>query len=115
MTIEATQVDRSAIAMEPPATVARASATDNAAEPQVLAETGTAVAAAVQQLQAAMNTGPNPEFKLDYLSGLSVVTVRSTLTGEVVFQLPDTRALELARMLTDGVSLASAGLMNATA
>ena len=73
------------------------------------------VTAAVQQLQAAISTGPNPDFKLDYLSGLSVVTVRSTITGEVVFQLPDMRALELARMIKDGASVGSVGLFSTIA
>jgi uncharacterized FlaG/YvyC family protein len=74
-----------------------------------------AVTAAVGQLQSAISQSPNPDFKLDYLSGLSVVTVRSTLTGEVVFQLPDTRALELARMIKDGASVGSLGLYKTTA
>ena len=74
-----------------------------------------AVNAAVQQLQTAISNGPNPDFKLDYLSGLSVVTVRSTITGEVVFQLPDTRALELARMIKDGASVGSLGLLSTEA
>ncbi len=73
------------------------------------------VVAAVQQLQAAISKGPNPDFKLDYLSGLSVVTVRSNLTGEVVFQLPDMRALELARLIKEGASVGSLGLLNTTA
>jgi uncharacterized FlaG/YvyC family protein len=73
------------------------------------------VAAAVQQLQTAISRSPNPDFTLDYLSGLAVVTVRSNTTGEVVFQLPDTRALELARMIKDGASVGSVGLFSTTA
>jgi uncharacterized FlaG/YvyC family protein len=73
------------------------------------------VDAAVTQLQTAISNGPNPDFKLDYLSGLSVVTVRSTITGQVVFQLPDTRALQLARMIKEGASVGSVGLFTTTA
>lgn len=73
------------------------------------------VVSAVQQLQGAIATGPNADFSIDYLSGLSVVKVRSISTGEVVFQLPDVRAVELARLLKDGASVASLGLLDTQA
>ncbi len=97
-------------------------ASGDAARAAAVAPIGTAapvssaeMAQAVQVLQQAVKSGPNPDFSLDYLSGLSVVTVRSNRTGEVVFQLPDTRAVELARLIKDGSSLASVGLLNFTA
>ncbi|MGD9842497.1 MAG: hypothetical protein AB7U99_06285, partial [Steroidobacteraceae bacterium] len=65
---------------------------------------------ALQQLQAAFSSAPNPELSVDYLSGLSVTTVRSVSTGEVVYQLPNTRVVELARLIKDGASLSSLGL-----
>lgn len=74
-----------------------------------------AVTDAVATLQSALNSGPNPQFDLDYLSGLSVVTVRSKVSGEVVFQLPDRRAVELARLVKQGDSAASLGLLDITA
>src|SRR5882757_9251022 len=100
MTIEATTLDRNVRIAESPhdtgvhvaLNTSKARSASNAPLPVKPAE----VSAAVQQLQAAISQSPNPDFKLDYLSGLSVVTVRSSITGEVVFQLPDTRALELA-------------------
>lgn len=75
---------------------------------------GADVAAAVQQLQSAIARGPNPDFTVDYLSGLSVVTVRSNQTGEVMFQIPDARAVDLARLIKEGTSLASLGLFKTT-
>jgi uncharacterized FlaG/YvyC family protein len=79
------------------------------------APTPEALASAVRDLQSAIDKGPNPSFTLDYLSGLSVVTVRSNITGEVVFQLPDTRAVELARLLKEGASLGELGLLHTEA
>lgn len=73
------------------------------------------VVSAVQQLQSAITASPNYDLSLDYLSGLSVVKVRSISTGEVVFQLPDVRAVELARLLKDGASVASLGLLDTKA
>lgn len=119
MTIEATSLDRNLRILESPHDAATnivpgnttAAGASSAPAPVNPGE----VTAAVQQLQAAISKGPNPDFKLDYLSGLSVVTVRSTITGEVVFQLPDTRALELARLIKAGASVGSLGLLNTTA
>jgi hypothetical protein len=115
MTIDALPSDRTPrISESPLVAAAPASATRtvaaNASAPVINADD---VQAAVQQ--TAISNGPNPDFKLDYLSGLSVVTVRSTITGQVVYQLPDTRALQLARMIKDGASVGSVGLFSTTA
>ncbi|MGE0115383.1 MAG: flagellar protein FlaG [Steroidobacteraceae bacterium] len=120
MTIEVTALDRNPKIHESPHTAATHDTAGNAptaSSPAAAPATVSSgeVTAAIQQLQTAINKGPNPDFKLDYLSGLSVVTVRSTITGEVVFQLPDTRALELARMIKDGASVGSLGLLNTKA
>ena len=120
MAIDISSMDRLSRVMETPSDAARAAAVSPIATAAPVASTSapvssTEVAQAVQVLQQAVKSGPNPDFSLDYLSGLSVVTVRSDRTGEVVFQLPDTRALELARLIKDGSSLASVGLLNFTA
>lgn len=49
----------------------------------------------------------SPKFTVDYLSGLSVVQMRAASTGEVVFQIPNTQAVRLARLVRDGASLGS--------
>jgi uncharacterized FlaG/YvyC family protein len=108
-TVESLPVAATSVATAAPAAVKVPVA--SAATPVNPAE----VDAAVTQLQTAISNGPNPDFKLDYLSGLSVVTVRSTITGQVVFQLPDTRALQLARMIKEGASVGSVGLFTTTA
>jgi|GEM_PF-2096382 len=124
MTIDALLMDRSPKVSESPAAIAVATLAPAPASAAIpVAATASAAApvntdevkAAVAQLQAAISNGPNPDFKLDYLSGLSVVTVRSTLTGEVVYQLPDSRALDLARMIKGGASVGSIGLFKAIA
>lgn len=120
MTIDALPSDRILKVSESPfVAAAPASATRtvaaNASAPANTNVNADDVQAAVSQLQTAISNGPNPDFKLDYLSGLSVVTVRSTITGQVVFQLPDTRALQLARMIRDGISVGSVGLFSTTA
>ena len=96
-------------------TVATTATSSNATSGIAAPVDESAINAAIGQLQTAISNGPNPDFKLDYLSGLSVVTVRSTITGQVMYQLPDTRALELARMIKDGVSVGSLGLFSTIA
>jgi uncharacterized FlaG/YvyC family protein len=121
MTIETMSLDRGVKTAESPFAAATTVATSAPATVKAPAASVATPAnvddvnAAVTQLQTAISNGPNPDFKLDYLSGLSVVTVRSTITGQVVFQLPDTRALQLARMIKDGASVGSVGLFTTTA
>lgn len=112
--IESASLDLSTQSMDSLSTVVRSPAVKaDAAEAQPKGTVTTEqVTAAVQQLQSAIAKTPNPDFSLDYLSGLSVVKVRSNTTGEVVFQVPDTRVVELARLLKDGASLGSLGLIN---
>lgn len=73
------------------------------------------VLAAVQQLQQhfATRTAP-PELSVDYLSGLSVVTVRSADTGELLYQLPGSDAVRLARLVGEGAP-ASMGVVDTNA
>jgi uncharacterized FlaG/YvyC family protein len=120
MAIDATHLDRTIAASEPLVEPPVRNSLLNPAAAPATADSNSAVSpsaveAAVKQIQAAINTGPNPAFTLDYLSGLSVVTVRSNQTGEVVFQLPDSRAVELARLIKEGTSLGSLGLLHTKA
>ncbi len=74
------------------------------------------VGAAVRQLTAHLNAKlASPEFSVDYLSGLGVVTVKSADTGTVVFQVPDVEAVRLARLIRDGSSIGELGFMDAKA
>ena len=82
-------------------------ATTSAADPQ-------AVSAAVEALQTHFSS-MNPEFSVDYLSGLGVVRMRAANTGEVVFQIPDTEAVQLARLIKEGMPPASVALTKTTA
>lgn len=61
------------------------------------------VSAAVEQLQSHLDSATGTsEFRIDYLSGLNVVTVRSTNTGEVIRQMPSSHAVEVARLIREG-------------
>jgi uncharacterized FlaG/YvyC family protein len=56
-----------------------------------------------------------PTFRVDYLSGLDVMTVRAASTGEVVFQIPDIKAVHLARLIKETGSLDSLALLDTQA
>lgn len=76
-------------------------------------------AAQVQEAASQLNSylaarSSPPEFSIDYLSGLSVVTVRSVSTGETLYQLPGSEAVRLARLLKEGGSLDSFGALDTT-
>ena len=121
MTIESASIDRISASVNGVQGALRAAA-GPAAQSQEYVSSGDhakvnpdEMAVAVKQLQDAISSGPDPKIKLDYLSGLSVVTVRSITSGEVLFQLPDTRALELARLIKGGASLGSLGLIDINA
>lgn len=61
------------------------------------------VAAAVEQLQSHLDSvSSKSEFRVDYLSGLNVVTIRSGDTGEVIRQMPSRQAVEVARLIGEG-------------
>ena len=121
MTIESASIDRISAPVNGAQHVVKAAAGSAAQSPEPRPFSDNAshspdkIAVAVKQLQDAISSGPDPTIKLDYLSGLSVVTVRSITSGEVLFQLPDTRALELARLIKDGASLGSLGLIDTKA
>ncbi len=70
------------------------------------------IGVAVAQIQARVDSlYPKSEFRVDYLSGLDVVTVRSGSTGEVIRQIPSAQAVNLARLISqDGGSDALAVL-----
>lgn len=73
-----------------------------------------AMNSAAQALQQHLSGQTNPpQFTVDYLSGLDVMTVRAS-NGEVVFQLPGPNALRLAQLLKDGVSIESFGIVDAS-
>jgi hypothetical protein len=61
------------------------------------------VVSAVQNLQShfASRSAP-PELRVDYLSGLSIVTVRAAETGELLYQMPGSDAVRLARLIAEG-------------
>lgn len=62
------------------------------------------VAAAVEQLQSHLDSvSSKSEFRVDYLSGLNVVTIRSGETGDVIRQMPSRQAVEVARLIGEGV------------
>lgn len=71
---------------------------------------------AAQQIQGHLSgvTDP-PQFKVDYLSGLDVMTVRAASTGEVVFQIPGNTAVQLAQLIKEGAPVDSLGVLNTTA
>ncbi|MES1191732.1 MAG: flagellar protein FlaG [Steroidobacter sp.] len=72
--------------------------------------------AAAQQIQGYLSghTDP-PQYAVDYLSGLQVMTVRNASSGEVVFQLPNSEALRLAQLLHEGAAVNTVGIVNAEA
>lgn len=81
---------------KPSASDTRSSATTSAAS-----EIG--VGQAVAQLQQHLNMlTQSSQFSVDYLSGLDVVTVRDTSTGEIIRQVPSTEAVRLAQLLRRG-------------
>lgn len=75
-----------------------------------------ALSDAAQTIQSHLSgrTDP-PQFKVDYLSGLDVMTVRAAANGEVVFQIPGPAAIRLAQLLKEGAPVESFGLLDKTA
>lgn len=82
----------------------RAQATQNA-QSSASSTTPDEIGAAVEQIQAHVDSiYPKSEFRVDYLSGLDVVTVKSG-TGDVIRQIPSAQAVNLARLISqDGGS-----------
>ena len=71
---------------------------------------------AAQTIQSHLSgrTDP-PQFRVDYLSGLDVMTVRAANSGDVIFQLPGPAAVRLAQLLKEGAPVESFGIVNQTA
>jgi uncharacterized FlaG/YvyC family protein len=121
MTIEAAKLDSVIPYSAPSADVAVTKAADVQststvdAAPNNSVDVG-AITDAVQQIQAhlAALTDP-PQFNVDYLSGLNVMTLRAASTGEVVFQIPGPVVVRLAQLIKEGVPMDSFGVLNAKA
>ena len=74
------------------------------------------ISAAVQAINAhLLAQQTEPKMSVDYLSGLDVLAFKSQSTGDVLFQVPSVDAVRLARLIGEGASLSSLGLMDATA
>lgn len=86
----------------------------NAAAPAPPSESD--LQAAAQQIQGYLSGHMDPpQYAVDYLSGLQVMTVRNARSGEVVFQLPNSEALRLAQLLHEGATVNTVGIVNAEA
>jgi uncharacterized FlaG/YvyC family protein len=120
MTIEAAKLESVIPYSAPSADVAVTKAADVQSTSTVDAAPNSvdagAITDAVQQIQAhlAALTDP-PQFKVDYLSGLDVMTLRAASTGEVVFQIPGPVVVRLAQLIKEGVPMDSFGVLNAKA
>jgi len=61
-------------------------------------DVNTAVRAAAQQIDSYLRSiGREVEFRVDDDTGMTVVTVRETATGDVIRQIPNEEVLQLAR------------------
>ena len=122
MTIETSSLTGNIYAAQVAGTAATSShGVSNSATPAV-ADVSQAPAIDAAELQAAIGQIKThfaqqspPQFSLDYLSGLNVMTIKAADTGEVLLQLPDVAALRLARLIKDGGSLESMGLLDTQA
>jgi flagellar protein FlaG len=82
---------------------ARTTVSDSTSKPSGSAPLSLGVAAAVAQIQQHLDSlSASSQFSVDYLSGLDVVTVRDTNTGEVIRQIPSAEAVRLAQLLRKG-------------
>lgn len=77
--------------------------------------TAAEVSVAASQLQDALDSEPGTALTVDYQSGQMITTMRSKVSGQILFQLPNVRVIELARRLSEGDSLASLGLLDTRA
>jgi flagellar protein FlaG len=60
------------------------------------------VRAAARQIDSYLRSvSREVEFRVDDESGVTIVTVRNTATGEVIRQIPNEEVLQLARRFTD--------------
>lgn len=66
-------------------------------------EMNAAVRAAARQIDSYLKSvGREVEFRVDDETGMTVVTVRETATGEVIRQIPNEEVLQLARRFESG-------------
>jgi flagellar protein FlaG len=67
-------------------------------QPQPPQDVSAAVRAAAQQIDSYLKSvGRQVEFRVDDNTGMTVVTVRETATGDVIRQIPNEEVLQLAR------------------
>jgi flagellar protein FlaG len=68
-------------------------------------EMNMAVRAAAAQIDSYLKSvGREVEFRVDEDTGVTIVTVRETATGDVIRQIPNDEVLQLARSLKSGSS-----------
>jgi flagellar protein FlaG len=66
-------------------------------------EASAAVRAAAKQIDSYLKSvGREVEFRVDDQTGMTVVTVRETATGDVIRQIPNEEVLQLARRFESG-------------
>ncbi len=79
-----------------------AAAVEKPTQPPAPQEMNAAVRAAARQIDSYLKSvSREVEFRVDEESGVTVVTVRNTATGEVIRQIPNEEVLQLARRFTD--------------
>ena len=80
------------------AAAAAAAATSQPAKPPTAAEINGAIAAANANLASSDRT---LDYQVDAVTGISITTIRNSVTGAVVQQIPGANIIALARMLAD--------------
>jgi len=96
-------------------TLASSKATSQAEQTASVSVDSATMNDAAKAIQSHLSGFTNPpQFNVDYLSGVDVMTVRSSSSGEVVMQLPGPAALRLAQLLKEGTSVESIGLLDQT-
>jgi uncharacterized FlaG/YvyC family protein len=119
MAIEATNMSSiaslTALARELPAVKPNGSLVVSSASTAATSSTvdPSALKSAATQIQSYLSghTDP-PQFSVDYLSGLGVMTVRAADSGEVVFQIPDVQAVHLAQLIRNGSPPSVRGILH---
>ncbi len=86
------------VAQESVTAAAAGKMTQQPQQPQQPQDVGAAVRAAARQIDSYLKSvGRQVEFRVDDDTGMTVVTVRETATGEVIRQIPNEEVLQLAR------------------
>ena len=80
------------------ASAAAAAVATQPAKPPTAEEINSAIAAANANLASADKT---LDYKVDAVTGISITTIRNSLTGAVVQQIPGANIIALARMLAE--------------